>query len=280
MAERKRIAVLQFPGSNCEVETARAVEAAGLQAEIFRWNRDPAELARFDGYILGGGFSYQDRVRAGVIAAKEPILEVIVAAAAEGKPVLGICNGAQILVETGLVPGVNDRAIDMALAPNRMVQGGRVVRRDYYCAWVYVKLSCLPERCLFTQTLPPKAVFPLPIAHGEGRFVTRREGLRERLWAQDQIVFRYCTPEGEVLPDFPVNPNGAVDNLAGLCNPAGNVLALMPHPERASWLRQVPADLPDHYGQRRREATGNWAALEEPGPGRALFEALKRFGEA
>jgi len=72
----------------------------------------------------------------------------------------------------------------------------------------------------------------------------------------------------------------AVDNLAGLCNPAGNVLALMPHPERASWLRQVPADLPDHYGQRRREATGNWAALEEPGPGRALFEALKRFGEA
>jgi len=273
------IAVIQFPGSNCEAETARAVEAAGMKAEIFRWNRDPQELERFAGYIIGGGFSYQDRVRAGVIAAKEPIMEAVIAAADAGKPVLGICNGAQVLVETGLVPGLRGHAIDMALAPNQMVRGGRVVRRDYYCAWVHLRLSCAPDRCVFTGTLPADAVFPMPMAHGEGRFTTTHPDLLEQLERNDQIVLRYCTPEGEIDPNFPINPNGALANMAGICNPAGNVLALMPHPERASWLRQVPLDLGDAYGARRRAARGHFPELEGPGPGRALFDSLRRFLE-
>lgn len=270
-----RVAVLQFPGSNCEEETARAVQAAGMEAEIFRWNRPPWELRRFDAYILGGGFAYQDRVRAGAIAAKEPILEEVVRAAQEGKPVLGICNGAQILVEAGLVPGLEVEAVEMALAPNRMVREGQVVRRDYYCVWTHVRLEPPPERCLFTLALPAGAVFPLPIAHGEGRFVTKSPKVLEELRARQQIVLRYCTLEGEVVPDFPVNPNGAQENMAGLCNPQGNVFALMPHPERASWLRQVPLDWEGLYGERRRAAVGNRSLLEGPGPGRGIFESLR-----
>jgi len=269
------IAIIQFPGSNCEAETARAVEAAGMGAALFRWNRDPAELARFDGYIIGGGFSYQDRVRAGVIAAKEPIMAAVIDAAEAGKPVLGICNGAQVLVETGLVPGVNNHAIDLALAPNQMMREGRVVRRDYYCTWVHVKLCCAPERCMFTRAFAPEQVIPIPVAHGEGRFTTTQEGLLEQLEANDQVVIRYCTAAGDIDPNFPINPNGAMSNIAGLCNPAGNVFALMPHPERASWLRQIPADLGDEYAARKRAAWGNFEALESAGPGRLMFESLR-----
>lgn len=271
---RPAVAVVQFPGSNCEHETARALEAAGCAAEVFRWNRDPAELDRFAAIVIGGGFSYQDRVRAGVVAAHEPICARLFDLGVAGKPILGICNGAQVLVETGLVPGLEPGAIEVALAPNKMMQGGHVVRRDYYCIWTHLKLAVSPERCVFATAFEPQAVIAMPIAHGEGRFTSRREGLFDELQAAGQIVWQYCTPTGEIGLDFPINPNGSTCAAAGICNREGNVLALMPHPERASWLRQVPQDLPGADGARRRAAAGDREALEAAGPGRGLFASL------
>ncbi|HNQ55431.1 MAG TPA: phosphoribosylformylglycinamidine synthase subunit PurQ, partial [Methanothrix sp.] len=139
-----KIAVLQFPGTNCEFETLVAVKAVGMDGEIFRWNREAGELSSFDGFILPGGFSYQDRLRAGAIAAKEPVLAALKDEAGKGKPIIGICNGFQILVEAGLLPGragecAPDKSIDMALAQNVMVSKGKIVRRGYYCDWVHLR---------------------------------------------------------------------------------------------------------------------------------------------
>jgi len=272
-----RVAVIQFPGGNCELETARALASVGARAEVFRWNRDPRELDGFAAMVISGGFSYQDRVRAGVIAAHEPIGARLFALAGEGRPILGICNGAQVLVEMGLVPGLDPGAVEMALAPNKMVRGGRVVRRDYYCTWSWLRLGCAPERCAFTTACAPHAVIAMPLAHGEGRFVARDPGLFDALAANGQIVWQYCDAAGEVHDEFPITPNGSTRAIAGLCNPAGNVLALMPHPERATWLRQVPLDLPGAFGAARRAATGDWAALEGAGPSRGLFASLVQW---
>mgnify|MGYP002347230627 CR=1 FL=1 len=275
MAERGlRVAVVQFPGGNCETETARALEACGQRAEIFRWNRDPAELDAFDALVIGGGFSYQDRVRAGVIAAHEPIGAKVYELATAGRPVLGICNGAQVLVEMGLVPGLTPGQIEVALAPNHMAIDGRVVRRDYYSTWTHLRLAAAPERCVWTRLFEPGAVIALPLAHGEGRFVSSDEGLFERLLAAGQIVWQYCDESGQVDERFPITPTGATLATAGLCNVEGNVLAMMPHPERASWLRQVPQDLPGAIGARRRAAQGDFAALEGAGPARGVFCSL------
>ena len=268
------VAVIQFPGGNCETETARALAAAGCVPEIFRWNRPPSELDAFEAMVIGGGFSYQDRVRSGVIAAHEPIGARLVELAHAGMPILGICNGAQILVEMGLVPGLSPDAVEMALAPNKMMRDGQVVRRDYYCIWTHLKLASAPERCAWTRVFGPGAVIAMPLAHGEGRFTAEDPGLFDTLAAGDQIVWQYCDEQGRVDEECPATPNGSARAIAGLCNPAGNVLALMPHPERASWLRQVPQDLPGVYGQQRRDAAGDFDALEGAGPSRGLFTSV------
>lgn len=274
-----RIAVIQFPGSNCEMETARAVEFAGMRAEVFRWNRNPKELEKFHGFVLGGGFSYQDRVRAGAVAAKEPVMQKISEENRRGKPVLGICNGCQVLVESGLVPGIRRGRVEMAMAPNRMERDGRVVRRGYFCTWVYVKHAAQQKRSFLTTFLSDGEVFPIPMAHGEGRFITRDKALQRKLQKNRQILLQYCTKDGEVMDGFPVNPNGSLWNAAAVCNEDGNVVAIMPHPERAAFLRQIPASLAGGWGQQRKENTGNSPAMEEEGPGRKLFLSMKTFIE-
>jgi phosphoribosylformylglycinamidine (FGAM) synthase-like amidotransferase family enzyme len=206
-----RAAVLQIPGVNCEYETARALEAAGLEARIVRFNEPASVLSEFDAYVIPGGFAFQDRIRAGAVAAKLPAVERIARESESGKPVLGICNGAQVLVETGLVPGLRPGRVEMALAPNEAPR-----RQGYLCRWIRVRATDGPVRATFTAT-----------------------------------------------------------------NPAGNVLAFMPHPERAAWLRMMPQDWPGPWGERRRAATGDRAALEGPGPGRFLFDSLaNRLGAA
>lgn len=266
LAGAPRAAIIQFPGVNCEYESARALATAGAAPTILRWNEAPERLADFDLFLLPGGFSYQDRIRAGAVAAKERVLDALFDQAAAGKPVLGICNGAQVLVEAGFVPGLAPGAVEMALAPNRMVG-----RSGYFADWSHLRVAAATP-----SWLSPLAgqVMPIPFAHGEGRFTSRRAGLFEALAAAGQIVLRYTGPQGEAATGWPTNPNGSALDAAGLCNPAGNVLAIMPHPERAAWLGQVPAFIAGPWGERRRAAQGDWSALAGPGPGHALFTAM------
>jgi len=264
-----RVAVVQIPGVNCEYETARALEGVGLKARIVRWNEPASVWSEFDAYVIPGGFAFQDRIRAGAIAAKLPAVDRIAAEAAKGKPVLGICNGAQVLVEAGLVPGYNLGRVEMALAPNRAPR-----REGYLCRWVWLRAEQGPGRAWFASLAPPGQVIPMPIAHGEGRFLTADPEVRERIERDGLVLYRFVAPSGGRADRYPFDPNGAMLQAAGITNTAGNILAFMPHPERATWLKQVPLELQSAWGDRRRAAVGKWESLEGPGPGRVLFESL------
>jgi phosphoribosylformylglycinamidine synthase I len=264
-----RVAVVRLPGMNCEDETVRALAHAGLGAALVGWDAPPGDLVGYDAYVLPGGFSYQDRVRAGAIAAKDPRIEVLAAAADAGRPVLGICNGAQILVEAGLVPGgaPGDDAVRVALAVNRLP------RRDgYYADWVVLEAR---GGTLWTEAYAPGERIPLPMAHGEGRFTARDPGFLDVLSTRGQVPFAYAGLDREgPAAGWPDNPSGAEANAAGVCNARGNVLALMPHPERAERMFHVPRDLAGPWGDRRRRAQGDAAAMDAAGPGHGLFLSL------
>lgn len=226
-----RIAIVQFPGSNCERETLLAVKRAGMQPEEFLWNGSPDALKEYAGYVIVGGFSYEDRSRAGIIAALDPIMQVIKSQSHLGKPVLGICNGAQILVETGLVPGIENDTVGMVLTDNKRMQGGKVLGTGFYNAWIHMRLSHHYQLNAFTRRLKPNDILSIPVAHAEGRFVIPPALLTE-MQLLGANVFQYCDANGKILNEFPVNPNGSVDNIAAVSNKAGNVMAIMPHPER------------------------------------------------
>lgn len=205
------VAVIRFGGSNCDRDTIAALEHLGHDAEIV-WYKDalPEDL---DGIVVPGGFSYGDYLRAGAMAAQEPIMDDVEAHAASGRPVLGICNGAQILAETGLVPGaftVNDTA-------------------RFRCERVHVRIETTDTPYATEHAVGD--VVELPIAHGEGRYEADEETL-DRLEADDRVLARYCTPEGEVTAA--ANPNGSKRNIAGVLDESRRVCALMPHPERAT----------------------------------------------
>jgi phosphoribosylformylglycinamidine synthase len=208
-----------------------ACRRVGLNPVEFLWNDASESLSNFDGFIIVGGFAYEDRSRAGVIAALDPIMNQIKVEANKGKPVLGICNGAQILVESGLVPGLDSHRVGVALTDNKRVKGGHVVGVGYYNTWANLKMSAPPDRCAFTRHLNMDDFINIPLAHGEGRFILPEE-LLNKMIANDQTVYRYCDDDGNVVDEFPTNPNGSMYNLAAVCNPAGNVMAMMPHPER------------------------------------------------
>ncbi len=226
-----RIAIIQFPGSNCERETMLAVQRAGMEPIEFLWNQPHAALSRFEGYIVVGGFSYEDRSRAGIIAALDPLTLKLREESRKGKPVLGICNGAQILVEAGLVPGLENDQLGVALTENKRLHQGKIVGTGFYNAWVHLRLTDNYQAGAFTRYLNPQKVLYLPVAHGEGRFL-----IPPALLSEMQILglnlFQYCSATGERQDEFPINPNGSIDNIAAISNKAGNVMAMMPHPER------------------------------------------------
>ncbi|MFB3765699.1 MAG: phosphoribosylformylglycinamidine synthase I [Methanotrichaceae archaeon] len=263
-----KIAVMQFPGTNCEYECLVSVKEVGMDGELFRWNRPAGELSAFDGFIVPGGWSYADRIRAGAIASKEPVMDALREEAAKGKPIIGICNGFQILVESGLLPGnAGSGKIEMALAQNTMIKDKKIVRRGYYVDWVNLRTEASPKRCSGSFNINKGELLQIPIAHGEGNLVTMDKNLVKKLNDEGQVVFRYCDSNGRIIPEFPVNVNGSTENIAGICNPEGNVLGMMPHPERAFFAWQLPPHDP------RKHQKG------AVGPGRKIFESMKAYIE-
>ncbi len=205
-----RVAVVTFPGSNCDYDCYRAArEVLGADA-YYVWHRQH-DLQAPDLIILPGGFSYGDYLRAGAIARFSPIMREVMEFAAGGGPVLGVCNGFQVLCEAGLLPG--------ALIRNASLQ--------FRGEDVFMRVE--NATTLFTTAYAPGQVLRVPIAHGEGNFVADVETLT-RLENEGRVVFRYCDAHGHVTPE--ANPNGSMESIAGLVNEAGNVLGLMPHPER------------------------------------------------
>lgn len=207
-----RVAVIRFPGSNCDLDTVHVLRnVIGVETELV-WHKDFID-GNFDAVILPGGFSYGDALRAGVIAAYSPAMKRVKDMAKEGKPVLGICNGFQTLVESGLLSG--------ALLRNDCL--------TFICKWVTLRVD--NTETIFTNRMKKDQIVRMPIAHNEGRYYNDMEALRE-MEENHQIVFRYSDDKGRLTPDS--NPNGSVENIAGICNLERNVVGLMPHPERAS----------------------------------------------
>jgi phosphoribosylformylglycinamidine synthase len=196
-----KVGIIRFPGSNCDRDVFHALELAGAEPDYVWWNQ--RDLSQFEAIVIPGGFSYGDYLRAGAIAAITPVIEGIKEIVKEEKPVLGICNGAQILAEVGLVPGVftlNEKA-------------------QFICEWA--ELEVRTNRTPFTHLYQENEVIKMPIAHAEGRYYTE---YIDELRDQDQIVLGFAGN----------NPNGSLDAITGVCDLEGRVCAVMPHPERAS----------------------------------------------
>jgi phosphoribosylformylglycinamidine synthase I len=217
----RRIAVLTFPGTNSEDETLRLLRDCGGDAYLVHWSRAEM-LAQYDAFVLPGGFAYEDRIRAGAVAAMEYVID----AARSGKLVLGICNGAQILLEAGLVPGTGELRRPMAAFTDNRPSG------HFICRHVYAKLTVDPDRSPITAALPPGAVVPAYASNGEGCLAAPPRQLRE-LQDGGHVAFVYSHADGTIADD--AIPNGSALGCAGLLNVEGNVLAIMPHPERDAW---------------------------------------------
>lgn len=204
-----RFGVVVFPGSNCEQDVVHAIRYLGLEAG-YLWHEETS-VDGFDAIVLPGGFSYGDYIRCGAVARFSPIMSAVVRFAERGGPVLGICNGFQILTEAHLLPGALIRNRGLKFICKR-----QPVRVDGMCDWL---------------DLPAGTVLEIPINHNEGNYQCDPATL-ERLRANGQVVLRYCEPDGSSAPGGSA-PNGALDDIAGICNERGNVFGLMPHPERA-----------------------------------------------
>ena len=209
-----KFAVVVFPGSNCDHDAYHAARHVLGQDAAFVWHKDTS-LEGADAVILPGGFAHGDYLRTGAIARFSPIMQEVRRFAESGGPVLGICNGFQVLLEAGLLPG--------AMLRNRSVR--------FQCEHVFVKVEHTDTP--FTSGCLPGRVLRIPIAHGEGNYYAEPEVI-DGLEKNRQVIFRYATAAGAVTPD--ANPNGSVNNIAGLCSDARNVVGLMPHPERACEL--------------------------------------------
>ncbi|MGB9733776.1 MAG: phosphoribosylformylglycinamidine synthase I [Conexivisphaera sp.] len=229
-----RIAVLRGPGTNCDRETARAIAEAGAEAStvsVLDVESGAVDLRSFAGLVIPGGFSYADRVRAGaVLAAKlrTSLQDAIEDLRSRGRPVLGICNGFQVLVELGVLPGID--GCRAALAPNSSAR--------FEFRWIHVRRV---GRCRLSAG---PDVQSMPVAHGEGKVVFSDPRCVEELESAGLVAYKYSMPDGTPAGGtYPYNPNGSEADIAGLCSPDGDALGLMPHPERAIYDWQVPSAL-------------------------------------
>ncbi len=240
--EEVKICILRVGGTNCDAETQRAFKNVGVQAELLHLNDvvKHRNLLDYHVLVLPGGFSYGDYVRAGAILAKGIAAKLdkdLKQYVREERPILGICNGFQVLVEAGLLPRFD--------GPSELPQASLATNlpTGYRCMWVHLRHEN-KGKCVFTRKVKETDILRIPIAHGEGRFTfdkTKEEKYLEMLYKNDQLVFRYCTEEGEPAEGkFPMNPNGAFHDIAGICDSSGTIFGLMPHPERAYYGWQQP----------------------------------------
>lgn len=259
-----KVCVLRAGGTNCDLETKRAIddfdEAEGEVVRINKVGKD-RELQKYDALVIPGGFSYGDHIRAGVVFAKEVttrLSDELHRFVEEDKPVLGICNGFQVLIETGLLPGFEgiSQLPKAALAINESAK--------YECRWINLRNEN-QGNCIFTERLIDGEKLSMPVGHMEGRFIFRGEEEKEKLkklQKNDQLVFRYSDENGNPAEGkYPENPNGAFHDIAGICSPSGKILGLMPHPERAFHGFQLPS------WTRRK-------SMPEYGDGKLIFESL------
>lgn len=207
----KKVGVLVFPGSNCDYDAYYAVKKVLKQEAEFIWHKD-TKLRYYDAIVIPGGFSYGDYLRAGAIAQFSPIMERVIEFAENGKPVIGICNGFQILLEMDLLPG--------ALITNDHLK--------FRCDDVYLKVT--NNATSFTSEFNKEQIIKLPIAHQSGNYYAEDKVI-QKLEDENRIVFKYCDADGQITEE--ANPNGSLRNIAGIINEEGNVLGMMPHPERA-----------------------------------------------
>ena len=261
-----KVCIIRVGGTNCDAETRRSFEDLDVRAEVLHLNEIVKKkcLLKYDVLVFPGGFSFGDYVRAGAILAKDfsaKLGKCLRAFIEEGKPVLGICNGFQVLVESGLLPAFNgvSKYPEAVLATN--------VPIGYRCRWVYLRHENLGN-CLFTRKIPKGKVLRIPVAHGEGRFIFPKDAEDEclkKLKDNDQLVFRYCDETGrEAQGKYPDNPNGSFSDIAGICSPDGTVFGLMPHPERAFYGWQLP----------------DWTRDGKPteyGDGKLIFESIVEY---
>ena len=252
------IVVYVFPGTNSEDETKRALEDVGFNVRLVRSDDRSSAAKDADGYVLPGGFAYEDRIRAGAVAAHDRAMDAVIDAAQRGKPVLGICNGAQVLLEAGLVPGDGaSRRPTAAFAPN--TPGGR-----FRCVHIHMRLSVTPSCSPFFAGLQDGAVIPAWMAHAEGRLAASFDELG-RIEEGRHLAFVYSDAKGEVSEA--AIPNGSALGAAGLINKSGNVLAIMPHPERDAWTFMHRYDL---------IAARDAAEALRPSGGIRLFESFAK----
>ena len=261
-----RVCILRVGGTNCDAETKRAFEDLGVKAEIvhFRELMKKRNLLDYSVLVFPGGFSYGDYVRAGAIWAKWFVAKLgrdLENFVDEERPILGICNGFQVLVEAGLLPGFEgiSQYPQAALATN--------FPPGYNCRWVYLRNEN-SGNCVFTRRIRKGKVLRIPVAHSEGRFIFPKEREKEyleRLYEEDMLVFRYCSRDGDPAEGrYPVNPNGSFHDIAGICDPTGKIFGLMPHPERAYYGWQLP----------------DWTKKQEPPPyadGKLIFQSIIEY---
>jgi len=232
-----RVCILRVAGTNRDGDVKNVFEHLGIKADVCHLNRIAREKNLLDYHIavLPGGFSYGDYIRSGAIFGKELKIKIgdqMKKFVDDGRALLGICNGFQILVESGFVPAINGASEypEAVLANNASAR--------FECRWISMKNQ--DSNCKLTTSIPKDKTIRAPIAHGEGRFLAD-EKILEKLEENRQIVFRYSKPNGELANgEYPYNPNGAVDDISGICNPEGNVLAFMPHPEDSFFRFQYP----------------------------------------
>lgn len=208
-----KFGIVVFPGSNCDHDAYYATSINSRSEAVFLWHKDRTIPSDIDCIILPGGFSYGDYLRSGAIARFSPIMQEVISFAEKGKLLMGICNGFQVLTEAALLPGT--------LMRNESL--------NFICKDVFLKTENYSTK--FTNKIPENKILRIPIAHGEGNYFADADTMKSLL-DNNQIVFRYSSVNGEITPE--ANPNGSLENIAGIINKQGNVLGMMPHPERLS----------------------------------------------